>query len=135
MTDPGPERVRLDRWLWAARFYKTRSMAARAIAGGKIRVGSNRPKRSTAVAVGDEIRVRKPPYDFVVIVRGLAERRGPAREAVKLYDETAESRRARQRLAIQMKNVPVPSYEGKGRPTKKERRELDRLKRLEHPEA
>lgn len=120
--------VRIDRWLWAARMYRTRTAATRAVRAGKIRVNGERPKGSTRVAVGDRIRVRKPPYDYELVVRGLAVKRGPAAEAVKLYEETEEGREARERRALQLKHVPVPRYGGKGRPTKKERRELERLR-------
>jgi ribosome-associated heat shock protein Hsp15 len=71
-----PERVRLDRWLWAARFYKTRSLAAAAIAGGKVHLSGQRVKRSKMVQVGDALRIRKGIYEYAVIVQGLAERRG-----------------------------------------------------------
>lgn len=127
--EPDAETVRLDRWLVAARLFKTRALAARAIDGGKVDLEGSRPRRSAPVHVGDEVRVRKPPYEFVLTVRGLAERRGPASEARELYDETEESRRERERIAYLRRHVPVPTYEGKGRPTKKERREIERMKR------
>lgn len=135
MTPRGPEAgtpadgVRLDRWLWAARLYKTRSLAARAVSGGKVDLNANRAKPSAPVRVGDQVRVRKPPYELVLVVRGLSERRGPAKEARGLYEETETSRRERERIAYQRRHVPVPTYEGKGRPTKKERREIERLRR------
>ena len=121
--------VRLDRWLWAARMYRTRSLAAAAVDGGKVDLGDQRARRSAAVRPGDRIRVRKPPYEFVLVVRDVGERRGSAAEARKLYDETEESRLERERIAYLRKVVPVPTYHGKGRPTKKERREIDRMKR------
>ena len=120
--------VRLDKWLWAARFYKTRSLASEAIAGGKIQVNGDRAKRSRTLHVGDEIRVRQGPYEHHIIVRGLSARRGPAPEAAKLYEERAESRAAREAMAIQLKTLHSAFVPEKGRPTKRERREIDRLK-------
>ena len=124
-----PDKVRLDRWLWAARFFKTRSLAATAIDGGKVQVNGMRVKRSAQIRVGDEVRVRKPPYEFVLEVLHPSEHRGPAVEAQRLYRETDESVRARDTLHEQLRLQPQVSFEGKGRPTKKDRRELDRLKR------
>lgn len=123
------EKVRLDTWLWAARFFKTRALAAQAIDGGKIKLNGERPKRSKTLAPGDEIRVRKDPYDFQIVVRGLSGRRGPATEARALYQETAESVAAREVLAAQLKLRTVPVYHGKGRPTKKDRRAIERVRR------
>jgi ribosome-associated heat shock protein Hsp15 len=126
---PKADAVRLDRWLWAARFFKTRSLAAQAIGGGKVQVNGHRVKRAKSVHVGDEIRVRKGPFEQCVIVRDLSQRRGPAKEAQALYEETAESSLKRDTLARQIKSIPKPTFRMKGRPTKKERREIDRFKR------
>jgi ribosome-associated heat shock protein Hsp15 len=126
---PNDDKVRLDRWLWAARFYKTRSLAATAIDGGKIQVNGARVKRSTHVQVGDTLRIRRPPYDFIVEILGLSEHRGPAKIAQTLYHETPESLSAREKLKTQLKQQPQAAYEGKGRPTKKKRREIERFKR------
>jgi ribosome-associated heat shock protein Hsp15 len=126
---PKADAVRLDRWLWAARFFKTRSLAAQAIGGGKVQVNGHRVKRAKSVHVGDEIRVRKGPFEQCVIVRDLSQRRGPAKEAQALYEETAESSLKRDTLATQIKSIPKPTFRMKGRPTKKERREIDRFKR------
>jgi ribosome-associated heat shock protein Hsp15 len=117
--------VRLDRWLWAARFFKTRGQAAGAVAGGKVHINGERAKASKAVRPGDRVRVRVGPYEFDVAVRALAERRGPARAASALYEETPESRAARERLAEQHRLAPSVRFEGKGRPTKRDRRRLD----------
>jgi ribosome-associated heat shock protein Hsp15 len=116
-TDSGG--VRLDRWLWAARFFKTRSIAVDAISGGKVQVNGHRAKRAKLVHVGDEIRIRKGPY----------ERRGPAKDAQTLYEESAASRERRETLAAQIKAVPETKFRGKGRPTKKERRDIERFRR------
>jgi ribosome-associated heat shock protein Hsp15 len=120
--------VRLDKWLWAARFYKTRSLASEAIAGGKVQVNGDRAKRSRALQVGDEIRVRQGPYEYRIVVRELSARRGPAPEAAKLYEERADSRAAREAMAIQLKSLHAAFVSDKGRPTKRDRREISRLK-------
>jgi ribosome-associated heat shock protein Hsp15 len=122
-------KVRLDKWLWAARFYKTRSAAATAIDGGKIDIAGDRAKRSRHVQVGEVIVIRRPPYEQHLVVRGLSETRGPAKEAALLYEETAESREAREKLAYQLKNAPTLTFHGAGRPTKRDRRVIDKLKR------
>ena len=128
MNQPQDDRVRIDKWLWAARFYKTRSLATEAIAGGKVEVNGERAKPAKAIKPGDEVRVRIGPYEHVLIVRALAERRGAASVAQGLYDETAESVAARERLAAQLKMAPAAFvYEEKGRPTKKDRRDLSRF--------
>ncbi len=121
------ERVRLDRWLWAARFFKTRALAAAAVAGGKVQVNGTRAKPAKQLQVGDALRVRLGPYEWLVTVRDLSERRGPPKTALALYEESPEGRAARERLALQHKIAPAPTYQGKGRPTKKERREIERL--------
>lgn len=120
--------VRLDKWLWAARFYKTRSLATAAVAGGKVHVNGERAKPAKPIAPGDTLRVRIPPYEWIVVVRALAERRGPAAVAADLYEETAASHAARERLALGFRLVRGDVYEGKGRPTKRDRRRVDRLR-------
>ena len=120
--------VRADVWLWAARFYKTRADASEAIAGGKVLIGDARIKRARPVRVGDRLRIRRGPYDFHVTVRGLSARRLGAEAAAALDAEDSEGKRAREHLAEQLRIAPALAYEGKGRPTKRERRELDRLK-------
>jgi ribosome-associated heat shock protein Hsp15 len=124
----GDHRIRLDKWLWAARFYKTRALAAEAIAGGKVQVNGDRTKRARPLQVGDEIRVRQGPYEHRVVVKALSERRGPAVQAAGLYEETAESRRVREAMAAQLKLLNATFDREYGRPTKKDRREIDRLK-------
>jgi ribosome-associated heat shock protein Hsp15 len=121
-------RVRLDKWLWAARFYKTRTLAAEAIAGGKVEVNGDRAKRARPLAVGDEVRVRQGPYEHRVVIRQLSERRGPAAQAATLSEETAESREAREQLAIQLKSLHSAFVPDRGRPTKRDRREMERFK-------
>ncbi len=121
-------RVRLDKWLWAARFYKTRGLASDAIAGGKVQVNGDRAKRARPVQPGDEIRIRQGPYEHHVVVRALSGRRGPASAAAELYEETPASLAAREAMAVQLRSVHAAFVPDKGRPTKKDRRELGRLK-------
>jgi ribosome-associated heat shock protein Hsp15 len=128
MIDHEDGRVRLDKWLWAARFFKTRALAAEAVEGGKVQVNGDRPKRARPLQVGDEVRVRLGPYEHTISVRALSARRGPASEAAGLYEETPSSRAAREALAIQLKSLHAVFGPDKGRPTKKDRREIERLK-------
>jgi ribosome-associated heat shock protein Hsp15 len=123
------ERVRIDKWLWAARFFKTRSLAADAIGGGKVSLNGDGVKPAKMVQIGDEIRVRLGPYEHVVIVRGLSERRGPASVAHTLYEETPASIATREKLSEQLRMAPPAFvYEEKGRPTKRDRREIERFR-------
>ena len=122
------DRVRLDKWLWAARFFKTRSLAADAIAGGKVQVNGDRVKRAKPVQIGDEVRIRQGPYEHQIVVRELSERRGPAVDAAKLYEETPESRAGRETMALQLKSLHAAFVPERGRPTKKDRREIEKLK-------
>ena len=121
-------KVRLDKWLWAARFYKTRSLAADAIEGGKIEVNGDRAKRAKQVGPGDEVRVRIGAYEHVVQVRGTSERRGPATEAALLYEETPASAKAREALALQLRAANAAYGYDEGKPTKKDRREIQRFR-------
>ena len=121
-------KVRIDKWLWAARFFKTRSLAADAVDGGKVHLNGARVNPAKVVQAGDEVRVRLGPYEHVVEVRAVSERRGPASVAQTLFEETAESRETRERLAAQLKMAPAAFvYEERGRPTKKDRRDLSRF--------
>ncbi len=122
------DRVRLDKWLWAARFFKTRSLASEAIAGGKVQVNGDRAKRARPLLVGDEVRVRQGPYEFLVVVRALSAKRGPAVVAAELYEERPESRAAREAMALQLKTLHAAFVPEKGRPTKRDRREIERLR-------
>ena len=122
------DRVRLDKWLWAARFYKTRSLAAEAIAGGKVQVNGDRVKRAKPVQIGDELRIRQGPYEHLILVRGVSDRRGPAASAAELYSEKPESVAAREARAIQLKSLHAAFVPERGRPTKKDRRDIEKLK-------
>ena len=128
MDSDTSERVRLDKWLWAARFFKTRGLAADAIDGGKVEVNATRAKRAKMVQVGDEVCVRQSPFEHVVVVRGVSERRGPASVAATLYEETPESKAKREALATQIRSMPAGDWES-GRPTKRDRREIERFRK------
>ena len=123
-----PGTVRLDVWLWAARFFKTRSLAADAVDGGRVEVNGEGAKRSKAVRVGDRVGIRQGPYHHDLEVLGVADRRGPASVAVTLYQETAASKAARQATADRLKVQNPVFFDGAGRPTKKQRREIDKWK-------
>lgn len=125
MTDL--ESVRLDKWLWAARFFKTRSLAAEAAQGGKIHVRGDRAKPARAIRVGDELQIRRGPYEWVVKVKGLSRNRGPAKDAALLYEETEESIQNRDAAQAQLQAHATPFRERGGRPTKKDRRDLTRF--------
>jgi ribosome-associated heat shock protein Hsp15 len=129
MSSDDGRKVRLDKWLWAARFYKTRSIAADAVETGKVEVNGERAKRAKQLQVGDSLRIRLGPYHHIVVVRALSERRGPAPVAATLYEETAEGRKAREAMQVQVKAAQSVSGYESGRPTKKDRRDIERLRR------
>lgn len=120
--------VRLDKWLWAARIFKTRANASQAIGAGQVEVNGAKAKRAKILHLGDQLRIRKSPFEFRLTVRALSEQRGRAAQAALLYEEDPAGKAARERLAQQLRIAPTPSYEGKGRPTKRDRRELERLR-------
>ena len=115
--------VRLDKWLWAARFFKTRSLAAGACGGGKVDVNDEAAKPAKTVRVGDLVRVTLPGGKRIVKVLGLSDRRGPAPDARQLYEDLTPPEPPRPRRPAPPLRVP-----GAGRPTKRERREIDRLR-------
>jgi ribosome-associated heat shock protein Hsp15 len=123
------ESVRIDKWLWAARFFKTRSAATEAVLGGHVHVGGSRVKPSKEVRAGDELEIRVGTVRFAVVVRGVAERRGPASVAQTLYEESAESRAEREQHALERRLARPPGADLGARPTKQARRRLDALRR------
>ncbi len=130
MTDGA--KVRLDKWLWAARFYKTRALAVEAIDGGKVHVNGDRVKRAKMVQAGDRLEIQLGPYEHVVLVKDVSEKRGPATVAHGLYEETPESIAGRERVAFQLKAAHVLFVpETNERPTKRDRRKLEDFKRRE----
>jgi len=123
------ERVRIDKWLWTARFFKTRSAATEAVAGGHVKVNGERAKPSRDVVVGDRLEIRRDQQRWTVDVRALAERRGTAAAARELYEETSESAASREQRRLEVKaSRPVGADLG-ARPTKRDRRRLDALRR------
>jgi ribosome-associated heat shock protein Hsp15 len=122
--------ARLDKWLWAARFFKTRSQAADAVEGGKVEVNGDKPKRSRTIKPGDRIRLRLGPFEHRITVRGVAQKRGSAAVAAELFLEDPESRAARERLAEQHRlAAQLHGGESRGRPSKKDRRDIERWKK------
>jgi ribosome-associated heat shock protein Hsp15 len=120
--------VRLDKWLWAARFYKTRSLATAAVTGGEVRVGGERVKPARILKPGDEVQVRRGDDVMEIVVRGVSDVRGPAPVAQRLYEETDESRRRRAQVAERRALAREPALDIKGRPTKRDARALSRLR-------
>ena len=118
---------RLDKWLWAARFFKTRNLAIEAINGGKVHVDGQRVKPARSLRRGSEVRIRKGPLEFTVIVHDLCSQRRPASEAALLYQETEESRTRREALAEQRRLAATRHERGAGRPSKKDRRHMDKI--------
>jgi len=117
--------MRIDRWLWVARFFKTRSLAAEAVKGGRVHVDGERVKPSKEVAAGDRLELTIGQVRRHVVVLGTAARRGPESEAALLYEETAESIAERERQAAQRRLAAPPTFDRGGRPTKRDRRRLD----------
>ena len=122
------ERLRLDKWLWAARFFKTRSLATAAIDGGKVLLNHERVKPAKEVKAGDVMLVRTPAGSFTIHVKAVSDKRGNATAAQLLFDETAESRAVRAAEAEHKKRFSEPADAIFARPTKKDRRDLERLR-------
>jgi ribosome-associated heat shock protein Hsp15 len=121
--------TRIDRWLWAARFYKTRGVATEAVAGGRVHLNGERVKPAKEVRPGDTVEVRTGHVVRTVVVRGLAERRGPASVAATLYEETPESQAAREQQALERRvSRPLGADLG-ARPTKQDRRRIEAIRR------
>lgn len=119
------EGVRIDKWLWAARFFKTRSLAQHAVAGGKVHVDDQRVKPARDVKPGDRLVITKGQVEFEVIVEAVADKRGPARQAESLYTETPESVQKRERARAARQTLPPAPDK---RPDKRQRRRLQRIK-------
>lgn len=118
------ENVRIDKWLWAARFYKTRSLASKSVSGGHVHLGGSRVKPARTVQIGDQLIIRKGPMEFTVIVCGLSDRRGPAAVARTLYEETEESISKREREREERRLIRAPASRPEGKPDKRERRKI-----------
>jgi len=122
------DHVRIDKWLWAARFFKTRSLAAQAVDGGQVRLNGERAKPARDLKPGDELVIRIGAFEWVIEVRALSARRGPASEAQQLYEESETSRQRRSEAVAARKLAAGSVRHAKGRPTKRDRRQLRRLK-------
>lgn len=127
-ADRTDSRIRIDKWLWAARFFKTRSLAAQAVESGRVRLNGERTKPARDLKPGDELLIRIAELEWLIEVRGLSARRGPASEAQKLYAEHETSRQRRLDAVATRKLASVPARHEKGRPTKRDRRQLRRIK-------
>src|SRR5262245_15386805 len=123
--------MRLDKWLWAARFFKTRNLAQGAVAGGKVKLGGERVKPAKELAMGDQLTIRIGEFEWAITVKALSDKRGPAEVARKLYEEDEESRARRTAQVTDRRAHAAVWGERKGRPTKRDRRELDRRKARE----
>lgn len=130
-NDPAPHsaKVRADKWLWAARFYKTRGLSAEAIDAGRVEVNGERAKRSRMIQAGDLVRIRIGPYAHTITVLGVSERRGSAPIAQALYKEDPESIKAREAMAAHVRAMNANTGYESGRPTKKDRRDIERVRR------
>jgi len=129
MAETEGSHIRIDKWLWAARFFKTRTLAATAVAGGKVKVNGERVKAAKAVRLDDALSIHVGPYEYVVRVLGLSGRRGPASEAALLYAESVPSKAVRKELATRLSAERIYDSHEKGRPTKRARRQMIRFKK------
>lgn len=120
--------MRLDKWLWAARFFKTRSLATDAIDGGKVKLNGQATKPAREIKPGDRLHIRASEQDWEIVVIALNEQRRPAPEARTLYEETPESLQQRAKTAELRKLAPTPAPDHKGRPTKRDRRAMARFR-------
>jgi len=120
--------IRLDKWLWCARFYKTRNIAANALKTGKVTANGDRAKPSKTVKPGDKLNIRKGPYHYAITVLDLAKSRKSAAGAALLYEESSESISERESLAAQLKAEAALTPTTKGRPSKKDRRSIIKFK-------
>ena len=121
--------MRIDKWLWAARFFKTRSLAQRAIAAGQVKLNDERIKPAHELRTGDSVFLKKETLEWHVKILALSEKRGPAEQARKLYEETEASRAERERRADLRRFGAEPAAQLKGRPTKRDRRTIEKFTR------
>ena len=126
MDDVALESMRIDKWLWAARFFRTRSLAAQAVSGGVVQVAKQRVKASRRLRRGETVHVRRGALAWDVVVRGLRETRRPAPEAQTLYEETPESIERRTSEQARREQAQMRRARAQGRPTKRDRRALER---------
>lgn len=122
--------MRIDKWLWAARFYKTRSLAQQAVEAGRVKLNDERVKPAKELRAGDRLDLHIAAQDWTITVRGLSDKRGPAAVAQTLYEETEQSRARRAEQSAQRKLSVEPEFGRQGRPTKRDRRQLERWRDL-----
>ena len=125
--NPTTTGMRLDKWLWAARFFKTRQLACEAINGGKVHLEGQRTKPGKEVRVGNRLSIHKGSLAWDLVIMGLARQRRPAREAAELYEESEESRLRRQQLTEERRQLRAAGEVQRGRPSKKDRRDIERF--------
>lgn len=123
------ETVRLDRWLWAARFFKTRQLASEAVKGGKVHVNGKRARPAKMVAIGDELKIRRGAYTWVVRIDALSEKRGPATQATRLYSEHEASITERARIAGERRTLAAQIIYDREQPSSRDRRAMRKRKR------
>ncbi len=123
--------LRVDKWLWAARFFKTRSLASEAVNGGKVHVNGQRAKPARALHVGDQLEIKRGQETFEIIVQAISSKRGPAKEAARLYNETDQSRIKREEMALQYKLDASMRPHHDRKPGKRDRRHIIRFIRKE----
>jgi len=128
-TDTQHDVLRIDKWLWAARFFKTRALAAQAVTGGKVRLNGERIKAAKPVRVNDALSITIGPYEYALRVLALSARRGPAAQAARLYEESAASQAVRKALADRLAMERSAVSRSEGRPSKKARRQIIQFKK------
>ncbi|MCI5144879.1 MAG: RNA-binding protein [Candidatus Electrothrix sp. AR3] len=116
--------IRIDKWLWAARFFKTRSLASKAVSGGHVHLSDRRIKPSRCVQIGDQLKIRRGYEEYVVDILALSEQRGPAKVAVGLYVETEDSKARREEAQAQRRLIKTPASRPEGKPDKRSRRKI-----------
>ena len=127
----GLEQQRLDKWLWAARFFKTRSLASDAVSGGKVHLNGERVKPARNIRPGDKLEIRRGQFEYHIVVQALSKQRRPAQEAQLLYQESQQSMEKRAELAESLKILNANRPHTDRRPDKKQRRQIVRFKRVE----
>jgi ribosome-associated heat shock protein Hsp15 len=127
MSDADKQFTRIDKWLWAARFFKTRQISIDAVNAGRVEVNGDRVKPSKLVKAGDQLLLRKPPVEYLLTIKAVSDKRGSATIAKTLFEEAPGSIAAREKVVAELREMPPPLF--RGRPTKKDRRTLERWQR------